>query len=83
MLAGQMRTLASMVFQCPNEAIELADGFARIKDNPEAALPFMALGAIPNANNAGLPRGPAADELPLRLPAAVRRAGQGDASSAT
>ena len=27
----------------------------RIKDNPEAALPFMACGAIVNANNAGLP----------------------------
>ena len=58
MLAGQMRKLASMVFQCPEEAIELADGFARIKDNPEAALPFMALGAIPNANNAGFPEDP-------------------------
>ena len=58
MLAGQMVKLASMVFQCPEEAIELADGFARIKDNPEAALPFMALGAIPNANNAGFPEDP-------------------------
>ena len=27
----------------------------RIRDNPEAALPFMACGAIVNANNAGLP----------------------------
>ena len=58
LLAGQMKKLASMVFQCPEEAIELADGFARIKDNPEAALPFMALGAIPNANNAGFPEDP-------------------------
>jgi 2-furoyl-CoA dehydrogenase large subunit len=58
MLAGQMVKLASMVFQCPEDAIELADGFARIKDNPEAALPFMALGAIPNANNAGFPEDP-------------------------
>jgi CO/xanthine dehydrogenase Mo-binding subunit len=57
-LADQMKTLASMVFQCPKEAIELADGFARIADNPEAALPFMALGAIPNANNAGFPVDP-------------------------
>jgi 2-furoyl-CoA dehydrogenase large subunit len=53
-----MKTLASMVFQCPKEAIELADGFARIADNHEAALPFMALGAIPNANNAGFPVDP-------------------------
>jgi 2-furoyl-CoA dehydrogenase large subunit len=58
MLADQMKTLASMVFQCPKEAIELADGFARIADNHEAALPFMALGAIPNANNAGFPVDP-------------------------
>jgi 2-furoyl-CoA dehydrogenase large subunit len=56
MLAGEMRKLAGMVFQCPPEAIELADGFARIKDGPpEAALPFLALGAIVNANNAGFP----------------------------
>ncbi|MGI8973065.1 MAG: xanthine dehydrogenase family protein molybdopterin-binding subunit [Gaiella sp.] len=58
MLADQMRILASMVFQCPKEAIELAEGFARIKESPEAALPFMALGAIPNANNAGFPDDP-------------------------
>ena len=37
------------------EALELAEGTVRIKDNPEAALPFMACGAIINANNAGLP----------------------------
>jgi len=56
MLAAEMRKLAGMVFQCPTEAIELADGFARIKDGPpEAALPFMALGAIVNAGNAGFP----------------------------
>ena len=47
------------------------------KDNPEAALPFMALGAIINANNAGLPGGPRRHaQLPLRLPAAVRAAGR-------
>ena len=58
-LAGQMRQLAGMVFQCPPEAIELADGFARIKGGPpEAALPFLALGAIVNANNAGFPEDP-------------------------
>jgi CO/xanthine dehydrogenase Mo-binding subunit len=37
------------------DAVELADGFVRRKDNPEAALPFMACGAIVNANNAVLP----------------------------
>ena len=51
-----MVALAAAVLQAPEEEIELADGFARIKDGPpEAALPFMALGAIVNANNAFLP----------------------------
>jgi 2-furoyl-CoA dehydrogenase large subunit len=51
-----MIALAAAVLQAPEEAIELSDGFARIKDGPpEAALPFMALGAIVNANNAFLP----------------------------
>jgi CO/xanthine dehydrogenase Mo-binding subunit len=54
-LAGEMRLLASMVLGCAEGDIELAEGQARIKGNPEAALPFMALGAILNANNAGLP----------------------------
>jgi CO/xanthine dehydrogenase Mo-binding subunit len=54
-LAVEMRRLAAAVFGCSAGDIELADGHARIKANPEAALPFMALGAILNANNAGLP----------------------------
>ena len=58
MLAGEMKQLASMVFQCGPDDIELGEGFARIKGNPEAALPFMALGAIVNANNAGFPEDP-------------------------
>ncbi len=58
-LARQMRRLAAMVLgaDSPDE-IELAEGFARRRDNPEAALPFMALGAIVNANNAGFPEDP-------------------------
>ena len=56
LLRAEMVTLASFVLQCEEEQIELVDGFARIKDGPEeAALPFMALGAIVNANNAFLP----------------------------
>ena len=56
LLRDEMIQLAAAVLQAPEEAIELADGFARIKDGPpEAALPFMALGAIVNANNAFLP----------------------------
>ncbi len=58
LLAAEMKLLASMVFQCSPDDIELAEGFARIKGNPEAALPFMALGAIVNANNAGFPVDP-------------------------
>src|SRR5213082_2924441 len=55
MLAGEMKKLASVVLGCSPDDIELAEGQARMKANPEAALPFMALGAIINANNAGLP----------------------------
>jgi 2-furoyl-CoA dehydrogenase large subunit len=56
MLAEQMKRLASAIFGgVPVEALELAEGHVRIKDNPDAALPFMACGAIINANNAGLP----------------------------
>ena len=77
MLAGQMVKLASMVFQCPEEAIELADGFARIKDNPEAALAVHGARCDPERQQRRVPRGSADDELPLRLPAAVRRSGQG------
>jgi CO/xanthine dehydrogenase Mo-binding subunit len=54
-LAVEMKRLAAAVFQCSPDDIELAEGQARIAANPEAALPFMALGAILNANNAGLP----------------------------
>jgi CO/xanthine dehydrogenase Mo-binding subunit len=51
-----MFQLAAAVLQAPVEAIELADGFARIKNGAEdGELPFMALGAIVNANNAFLP----------------------------
>src|SRR2546423_12610708 len=55
MLSGEMKQLAAVVLGCSPDDIELAEGMARMKANPEAALPFMALGAILNANNAGLP----------------------------
>src|SRR5213596_1378969 len=56
MLAAEIKKLAGAVFGgVPDEALELADGGVRIKDNPDAFLPFMACGAIVNANNAGLP----------------------------
>jgi CO/xanthine dehydrogenase Mo-binding subunit len=54
-LADDMRRLAAAVLGCEPEDIELAEGHARMRENPEAALPFMALGAIINVNNAGLP----------------------------
>src|SRR4029078_3611534 len=47
-LAAQMRTLTSMVFQCSVDDIELADGFARMKENHEEAPPFLALRGVPN-----------------------------------
>jgi 2-furoyl-CoA dehydrogenase large subunit len=55
MLASQIKRLGSAVLGAPVEALELAEGSVRLKDNPEVALPFMACGAIINANNAGLP----------------------------
>jgi 2-furoyl-CoA dehydrogenase large subunit len=62
MLAAEIKKLAAAVLQCPEEALELADGTVRIAANPEVALPFMACGAIVNANNAGLP-----DDLDVTL----------------
>ncbi len=56
MLRDEIFKLAGAVFGgVPAEALELADGGIRIKENPDAFLPFMACGAIINANNAGLP----------------------------
>jgi CO/xanthine dehydrogenase Mo-binding subunit len=63
-LADQVKRLAGVILGgVDKEDIELAEGFARIKGNPEAALPFMACGAIINANNAGLP--PELDDVTL------------------
>ncbi|HKB92615.1 MAG TPA: xanthine dehydrogenase family protein molybdopterin-binding subunit [Gaiellaceae bacterium] len=63
MLAAEIKKLAGAVFGgVPVEALELAGGGVRIKDNPDAFLPFMACGAIINANNAGLP-----DDLDVTL----------------
>jgi CO/xanthine dehydrogenase Mo-binding subunit len=64
-LAGEMKLLASVVLGCAADDVELAEGQARIKGNPEAALPFMVLGAILNANNAGLP--PEVDNVTLNV----------------
>src|SRR5213076_1715602 len=56
MLAAEIKKLAGAVFGgVPPESLELADGGVRIKESPDAFLPFMAYGAIINANNAGLP----------------------------
>jgi CO/xanthine dehydrogenase Mo-binding subunit len=56
MLRDEIFKLAGAVFGgVPADALELADGGIRIKESPEAFLPFMACGAIINANNAGLP----------------------------
>ncbi|MBA3584850.1 MAG: molybdopterin-dependent oxidoreductase, partial [Gemmatimonadetes bacterium] len=64
MLADQIKRLAAVILGAGDPAaIELAEGHARVRDNPEAALPFMACGAIINANNAGLP--PELDDVTL------------------
>jgi CO/xanthine dehydrogenase Mo-binding subunit len=56
MLRDEIFKLAGAVFGgVPPEALELAEGGIRIKESPDAFLPFMACGAIINANNAGLP----------------------------
>ena len=56
MLAHQIRRVAGAVLGADSpDDIVLEGGFAKRADNPEAALPFMAVGAIVNANNAVLP----------------------------
>jgi 2-furoyl-CoA dehydrogenase large subunit len=55
LLRDEMIQLAAAVLQAEPDQVELADGHARLRDNPEAAIPFMGLGAIVNANNAFLP----------------------------
>jgi 2-furoyl-CoA dehydrogenase large subunit len=55
MLADEIRRLAAVILDATPDDVVLGGGFARLKANPEAALPFMACGAIINANNAGLP----------------------------
>ncbi len=55
-LAADIRKIAAAILQADGpENIVLEGGFAKRDDDPEAALPFMALGAIVNANNAILP----------------------------
>jgi CO/xanthine dehydrogenase Mo-binding subunit len=56
MLADQIKRIGAGVLGADStDEVELAEGMVRRKDNPEAALPFMACGAIVNANNAVLP----------------------------
>src|SRR5207253_7882535 len=54
-LATEIRRLTAAVLGATPDDIVLEGGFARLAQNAEAALPFMACGAIVNANNAGLP----------------------------
>src|SRR5439155_9822504 len=55
-LADEIRRLAAAVLGAgsPDDVV-LEGSFAKLKQNPDAALPFMACGAIVNANNAVLP----------------------------
>ncbi len=56
MLAGEIKQIGAAVLgaESPDD-VHLEGGFVKRNDNPEAALPFMACGAIVNANNAVLP----------------------------
>jgi 2-furoyl-CoA dehydrogenase large subunit len=54
-LAGEIKRVAAAVLGATPDDVELAEGTARLKAAPEAALPFMGIGAIVNANNAILP----------------------------
>src|ERR671925_2277205 len=56
MLREQILKIGAAVLGAEStDDVELGDGMVKRKDNPEAALPFMACGAIVNANNAVLP----------------------------
>ena len=56
MLAHEIKRIGAAVLGADStEDVHLEGGFVKRKDNPEAALPFMACGAIVNANNAVLP----------------------------
>jgi 2-furoyl-CoA dehydrogenase large subunit len=55
-LAADIKRLAAGVLGADGpDDIVLEGGFAKRADNPEAALPFFAVGAIINANNAQIP----------------------------
>ena len=62
-LASQMKRLASVILGTTPDNIVLEDKMAKRADNPEVALPFAALSATINANNAGLP--PEVDDITL------------------
>ena len=56
-LAAEIKVVAGAVFGgVPPEALVLEGGFVKIAENPDAAIPFMGIGAIVNANNAILPQ---------------------------
>jgi CO/xanthine dehydrogenase Mo-binding subunit len=56
MLADEIKQIGAAVLGAEStDDVQLEGGFVKRKDNPEAALPFMACGAIVNANNAVLP----------------------------
>jgi 2-furoyl-CoA dehydrogenase large subunit len=54
-LAHEIKRVAAGVFGATPDAIDLEDGMAKLRGVPDAAIPFMGIGAIVNANNAILP----------------------------
>ncbi len=54
-LRRQLVKLASFALQAGEDEIELSAGFARVRNDPERAIPFIGLANMVYANNAGLP----------------------------
>jgi len=54
-LKNEIITVAAAVFGVDADQVELAGGSARLKDNPEAEIPFIGIANMVFANNAELP----------------------------
>jgi hypothetical protein len=83
MLADEMQKLAVGVLRRAAEDDRARRRLRAHQGQPEAALPFMALGAIINANNAGLPRISTSRSTAATSTGRRSRSGQSSASSAT
>ncbi|MGH8875718.1 MAG: xanthine dehydrogenase family protein molybdopterin-binding subunit, partial [Acidimicrobiia bacterium] len=55
-LRGEITRVAAAALQASEDEIEVAEGFARLIDDPEAAIPFIGIANMVYANIAVLPR---------------------------